>query len=170
MISYYRRLEELWLIRRVSRRDIIKKERIMKSLKRSLRKGCKQVSANLYIYYFYSYWYWSMRAKDVDTWALFQSSFHAPQSRCQRRRKIDHRRFLDALHTEVEVLGPLCVHFFHMGKERSPFAFFFGHVRQQKVIWEEDFRHSPSKGGAYFWPWLFQVPYHPYSYFSRISA
>ena len=37
-------------------------------------------------------------------------------------------------------------------------------------IREDDFRHSPSKGGVYFCPCLFQVPYHPYAYFSRIRA
>lgn len=52
--------------------------------------GCEQGSASLYLYDCYSYWYWWMRAKDVDTWALFKSCFHAHLSRCQRRRKIDH--------------------------------------------------------------------------------
>lgn len=87
-----------------------------------------------------------MRAKDVDTWALFQSCFHAPQSRCQRRRKIDHRRFRHAFHTEVEVVGPLCVHFFHMGKERSPFACFLGHVRQPSRSFWMSIKGDPGRG------------------------
>lgn len=76
--------------------------------------GCEQGSASLYLYDCYSYWYWWMRAKDVDTWALFKSCFHAHLSRCQRRRKIDHSDSnesvaLDAFHTEVEVVGsPVC--------------------------------------------------------------